>query len=689
MTACVSRIEVLALTGWSSSLLKLKVRKGQVQTRLTSKKLPNGQFEREYVLSSLPAEAQRKYFLKSPAAAAAGSDVVHGAPNRSLGLRSTLENLPKADAQSQGERRRYVALPPEKQSQAEARFEAISPMVDISLGHQKFPIILTDGREIGNMNDLADFLGSKHGVSGRTIYRWFDRWEHDQKNGLADLPRADKGTSRYFQDNPVLGEYAIAKYVGANDSARHSIRAIFDMLQRECRERRLDPPSYWTVRAFLKGDEATRRRGIVPKAVEIFAREGERAYHDRCEMYVLPDYEKTAANDVWVTDHCIHDVMCWNDCFEGLPKGAAFRPWLSAIIDFRTRKALGLYWSINPSSDTVPLRQALLAYGPPRELYMDNGKDFVSLAKKNIITPAAAGVLRRIGIQPKHCLPKHPQSKHVERWFRTVHQRFDVMWGNAYAGTSPATRPDACAELEKRHKMVLKNGGRSPLPRASEFIGACQQWILGYYNAEHKHTGRAMDGRTPDAVFDELYPIEQRRKIDPRELDVLLRKPIERKLVEGGCVEINNTRYEPADPWSRDNLFHHLREQVLVCCDPASIGEAIITNLDGNEFLGNVRASKLLEHGPISQPDYKASLADRRSKVKQIKTLITGLAVAQANAGNIPEVERWIRRSGATSTVPEIIPARAVAMAASAPAMAAAPVGYDDWIDIDLHSEEK
>jgi putative transposase len=51
------------------------------------------------------------------------------------------------------------------------------------------------------------------------------------------------------------------------------------------------------------------------------------------------------------------------------------------------------------------------------------------------------GMLYRLGIEVQHCIKYHPQSKHIESFFRTLHMRFDSLFahyttGNAYA------RPD-------------------------------------------------------------------------------------------------------------------------------------------------------------------------------------------------------------------------------------------------------
>jgi hypothetical protein len=56
---------------------------------------------------------------------------------------------------------------------------------------------------------------------------------------------------------------------------------------------------------------------------------------------------------------------------------------------------------------------------------------------------------------------------------------------------------------------------------------------------------------------------------------------VKRTLREGGCVEIYNARYEPADPQSAARLQLHNAKEIIIACDPMNLGEAIAFDLDG------------------------------------------------------------------------------------------------------------
>jgi putative transposase len=384
---------------------------------------------------------------------------------------------------------------------------------------------------------------------------------------------------------------------------------------------------------------------LLPKPLLILSREGERQFQERCEPYLLTDFESLVPNQIWVSDHGQHDVWVRNDLFSGVSTNAAVRPWLTAMIDMRSRKIVGTAWSATPSSHTISsaLRVGIADFGIPQILYVDNGKDYEKVGRIDF-SPECSGVLVRLGIQPQYCLPRHPQSKLIESWFGTVRKRFDCLWPS-YCGASPKDRPEQCMAALKEHQAFLKGKRKnSPLPLASEFIATARQWIAEY-NSQHPHGGRGMRGRTPDEVFNELLLPGQRRLIEtPDVLYALFWDRQRRKVSEGGCVQLYGERYEPADGESLAKLFLEIERDVLVACDPANLGEAIALDLDGR-FLGRLRAQKLITRGPVSHEDIRASMRIRRTARKAIADYVTGLSGIRARAGDRSEISHLQHRA--------------------------------------------
>ena len=154
-------------------------------------------------------------------------------------------------------------------------------------------------------------------------------------------------------------------------------------------------------------------------------------------------------NQIWVSDHGQHDVWVRNDLFSGVSTNAAVRPWLTAMIDMRSRKIVGTAWSATPSSHTISsaLRVGIESFGIPQILYVDNGKDYEKVGRIDF-SPECSGVLVRLGIEGQYCLPRHPQSKLIESWFGTVRKRFDCLWPS-YCGAGPKDRPEQCTDALK------------------------------------------------------------------------------------------------------------------------------------------------------------------------------------------------------------------------------------------------
>ncbi|HKD84030.1 MAG TPA: DDE-type integrase/transposase/recombinase, partial [Terriglobales bacterium] len=335
-----------------------------------------------------------------------------------------------------------------------------------------------------------------------------------------------------------------------------------------------------------------------------------------------------------------------NDQFSGVSANAAVRPWLTAVIDMRSRKIVGTTWSASPSSHTISsaLRVAIENFGIPQTLVIDNGKDYEKIGRIDF-SPECSGVLVRLGIQPHYCLPRHPQSKLIESWFGTVRKRFDCLWPS-YCGSNPTDRPEQCIEALKEHQAFLKGKRKSsPLPTASEFIATARQWIEEY-NSQHPHSGRGMKGRTPDEIFNELLLPGQRKLIESAEvLYALFWDRQRRKVSEGGCVQLYGERYEPADGESLAKLFLEIERDVIVACDPANLGEAIALDLDGR-FLGRLRAQKLITRGPVSHEDIRASMRIRRTARKAIADYVSGLSRIRARAGDRTEISHLQDRAG-------------------------------------------
>lgn len=653
------------VTGWSVRTILSKAKSNKLRWRYRPglERGRNGRRVREFCAWSLPAEAQAKFgqFIQARMAARKPEEPLSLVPDAaSHNSQITLFPLaPKFPA------RQRTALPPEQREQADHRLEVIKALLDFKQrtnGHRP-TFRCQDGRNIRTLAELAGYVAEQRETSPATVWRWYCRFQKLGYPGLADEPRRDKGESRFFAAHPEIAALARQKYL----NERLSVQLVYETIKARCNG---DTPGYSTVLHFLK---------TLPGPIVTLARDGERAFGEKCAPFLCRDFGSIRPNQVWVSDHGVHDVWVRNDeYFPGVPTNAAIRVWLTAIEDMRTRKIVGATWCATPSSHTIgsALRQALLRYGAPETFYMDNGKEFLKVGRIDF-SPETLGILHRLDIKPQYCLPKHPQSKLIESWFRTVRTRFDMTYRPFWCGNKPSNRPDECAEVLKEHEALVKagRGERSPLLPASQFVREARFFVEQQYNAEFRHSGRGMSDRRPNEVFDELLPADARRPVDASTLDVLLWDREKRTVSEGGCIELFGTRYEPADQESGSTLFLEIGHAIMVCCDPDNLGEAVALDLDGH-FLGRLRSQKLIAHGPTSHQDIKASMVLRRRLLRATRECLDLVGFHAASVGDMTETQRRRLRAGEAPRRAGLSPRQLPARGASS----AQPAYIDDVV---------
>lgn len=640
----ISREEVQLVTGWSRRTIFLKQKSCQLITRPV-KASGNGKPVLEYAASSLPADAQLKLMqLKMSSQALVPV-------NKSVSI-TAIATLSAPD--SNQVTMALASFSEEDQAQAKERLEAIRYMIDFANktnGHK--PIFKgINGDDFTSLSAVAKHIAKVTQYSERNIWRWWKRYTAPGGvSNLIDGARCDHGKSRFFQEHREAAAFAQNKYL---NEKRLSVTLIYEELLREWPRLRAHqdapPPGYTTLRTYLQ-------REIAP-LLKIVARGGERAYNEMAAPFIIRNIEAKSVNEYWISDHMLHDVWVRNDGWFGeLERNEAFRPYLTCIVDMKSRRVLGTAWCVNPSSNTISsaLQLAMRKFGKPLCFYVDNGKDFKRLGKDAPALPVPSddankvmfnvGVLVRLGIHPQHCLPLHPQSKQIESFFHTLHQRFDVLWGNAYAGTSPKDRPEECDAVLAEHKKLMKQGrgDESPLPPASEFIeNAC--YYLDEFNSTHRHSGQGMRMRTPNQVFDAELPLEKRQPVDIRSIAPLFWNYQERTVREGGCIDLYNTRYEPADGESAAGMMLRVTSKVRIACDPLNLGEAIAFD-DAGRFLGHLHSQQMLVHGATSEEDIKHSMRARRTYFRAAKQYQSTLERSREAAGDVTTLESLKRRA--------------------------------------------
>jgi hypothetical protein len=554
-----------------------------------------------------------------------------------------------------------VTLPdPDAQAQAEKRLAIIQPLLEYSDNAERLSSLkLPDGRNVTSLSRFIEHIALTSGLCIRTVKQWLALYRSGGFVALADRTRGDKGVSRWFarhRDAAILAAYLYlgdVDTVGLRTSEKphrgQSVAFVYEQLIERAESLGIaadDLPSRETVRTFL-GD-------AISPAMKALAREGQRQYRERMSPYLRRRYDDVYANSIWVGDQMIHDVEVANDLFDGAPLGAPVRLRMDAFEDYRSRKIVGATWTLHGSSRSIAstLRRAIMQYGPPELIYVDNGKDYRKVAKgaqrgfpkagvaPEDLTPIErTGFLARIGVGVVHCIPRHPQSKGIERCFGTAHH-FDSFF-STYTSGSSATRPDATGTAMAEHRRLFKKGrvAESNHPLASRFIAGCLAWI-DKYNAT-PHSGAGMNGLTPDQVFAAEFNPTQKPVPEPAAL-ALLMSEYKRAKVDSCAVRLNKRRYTPhPDDRNAWGAMHEANERdILVAFDPCDPEYAAALDLDGR-FIAWLEAEHLAcfaPDDPATQAQIAASMSIRRGLEKATKQSLRVIsAMARANGAKSAE----------------------------------------------------
>ena len=300
-----------------------------------------------------------------------------------------------------------------------------------------------------------------------------------------------QGLEGLIHGNTELGRGVAARTPEAADyfwecyrtPAQPSIRLCHDMTLFESKKQGWTwPKSYATTRAWVAETD--------DKGLSCALREGTATYSNRHLPHVEIDYSGTEPGEMFLSDH--HRI----DAFVREERGEkTFRPWLTTVIDARSRIVCGWHLGPTPHQDAIlaALRMAFKNWALPTVLKIDNGRDYSSKLltgqtkaerRDNELAECTderfKGIAGELGITINFATPYSPWSKGIqERFYGT----FEAQCGKSFAtycGRNAETKPECLAELrESEHVPTLSE--------AREAIGA---WLDVYHREEHQFEHR-------------------------------------------------------------------------------------------------------------------------------------------------------------------------------------------------------
>jgi hypothetical protein len=525
-----SELAVADLPGLPKTARRMRTRAQREgwQTREVSRE-GGGPPALEFALDSLPAEARAALVEQQ----LAESDAASSARALAREIEEAERRAAEADTRAaQDKLAEWNALGGPQKRRAEARLQILlrwqayreSVGGSVMKARKGFKQ-LYDERRAGLPAGVHDEVDS---FSKRTLRRWGNRYDEHGPIGLRD--GGPQGIDRDYETKidadaelraSVLGliqDRGVRRLSGAN------VHRVLDAQYGD--DPATDVPSKASVRRYLKAfREENLELSSYLDGPHVFKSEKLVAHGSLSDGIERP-------NQVWELDSTIATVQVQT------PEGARRYALLQGVDVYTRRVMFLLAETSNSAAIALLLRRAMLAWGVPEEVRLDNGKDYTSMAISSLLDTLDIGVER--------CDPFAPEQKpFVERVFRTL-QDSEMMLLPGQMGRSVAEQK----KLRDR-EAARRREGKAPiqLGQVSFGPGALQAWLDNW--AEHGY-GRREHSALGCSPFEQArrYSGRVRRIDEERALDGLLEpvprggtRTVQKKGVQIGTDDAGRARW--------------------------------------------------------------------------------------------------------------------------------------------------
>ncbi len=391
------------------------------------------------------------------------------------------------------------------------------------------------------------------------------------------------------------------------DQAQHPVSKCYEYMMMCMREDFpelvADMPHHSTFRRRIERD--------IPKPMEVLGREGEKAFRDRCAPYIRRTYEGMASNEWWIADNHTFDVITQGG------NGQRHRLYLTAFFDARSGIFTGCYVTTAPSSQStlIALRKGILKYGIPENIYVDNGREFLTFdigglghrkkkpkdGQERFEPPP---VFERLGIKMTNAIVRNAKAKIIERRFRDVKDHLSRLF-DTYTGGNVLEKPE-------RLKGVLKNG---EIPMDGAFTETVEELLEWYFN-QQPYGGEVEEdrGKPRQQVYNEN--LHTKRVASAEDLNLMLMRSARIQTVGRRGVRLNIAG-QRLDYWNDEMLANLLGKQVYFRYDPDDLSEVRVYDLRDRYIMTvPVDNTAVLTYG-ASQEDVKEAMG----KVRRMERL--------------------------------------------------------------------
>ncbi len=438
-------------------------------------------------------------------------------------------------------------------------------------------------------------------MGASTLKRWLKAWREQGIEGLVDTRGGEVGIKGF---SPQPAEMFESLYL---DQKKPSIKTCLQTVEYYSKSHGLKwiIPSLRSVQKYVQN--------VMPLPMQVLHRDGRAAYDAKYSPYIESDPDSFAPGECWVGDH--HQFDFWVR-----HRNRWIRPWVTAWMDYRSRKLVGYVISDSPNQTTIlrAFGRGASVLGLPGKVKIDNGKDYdsemwtgitkakrIALKAGYIDEPMVAGLYGLMDISVSFSQPYHPQSKPIERLFATVATQFSKQI-ETYCGNNTISRPENI-------KDVL--GSERAIQRAYdlESITELFEKYADVYN-QSSHHGEGMNGLCPNTIFNSR---ENMRVVDPGALSLLMQVWSGKRTVGKNGIQFNHFNYGQYDP----ALAMYKGRDVRVAYDPDDITHISVYDLTTLKLVCVVGQNELVNIGDGGKVNEESMRKAQAAKARARRTV--------------------------------------------------------------------
>lgn len=372
----------------------------------------------------------------------------------------------------------------------------------------------------------------------------------------------------------------------------------------------------------------------IPEQTQVYIRKGERYWNKTYAMYANRRSDDLECGQLWVSDHrqldqavmnnaptnAMKQINLYMEYLEEKAKGnKPVFPWITVWRDFKSGLWLGWYLHTEaPNADHIFMSfyLAVEKYGLPKEIYIDNGKDYRSKdfaggkrkIKVQVDEAATTSMMELLNIEVHFSKPYNGQSKPIERDFRNVKDWMDKQMPG-YRGGNIVERPEKLINEIKQGKII----------GFTEYSELVDYFISNVIN-KYESNGKILLGQSPESYWNKSFV--NLRRVTPDALKLFCMRSSEHTVGRLGITVCKTHNIYYSAEW----LFPLKGKKVYMRRDIKKYQEAWIFDSQTNEYLGkavlNVWDTSAIAKTDLQKEQLKSVLSSRQKEIKINKTYI-------------------------------------------------------------------